>query len=406
DDSLHRAALDLLMQTQAWRRIEWKEVMSGKMAPIKYFIETGISVQGTAKDSKTLLPPDKDAKINLVLKGDDSTSVIVEAPVLSKGVFAVNELDFRKKATLYYKGANMNTTRGLEIQIKPNYVDTVKWQYNKNIPKAEPLEANADAAAKSNLLKAYYDNRFGLDNGTTLGNVTVVTKTKTREQKLTDEYASDWYKNSDFTLIPDSLSGFSSVWQWLQGQVPGLNISGDVFNPKVNFSRFSGGISDPSMLSETVYETLNTVDGEVKSSIAFFINEMPVSIEQVSALSPRDIALLKVNRMPNVISNATAGSMFIYTQKNLAYKNIPGMDKTTLTGYTVAKTYFEPIYATPESKSVMDKRSSLYWNPAVKIKDKQAVIGFYNSDATKKYVVVVEGLDKNGMPIRAEKKVE
>lgn len=90
----------------------------------------------------------------------------------------------------------------------------------------------------------------------------------------------------------------------------------------------------------------------------------------------------------------------------MGYKNIPGMDKAVLSGYSVAKTYYAPVYATPESKSVLDKRSSLYWNPQLKLDNKQANIQFYNSDAVKKYTIVVEGLDKNGLPIRAQKTIE
>jgi hypothetical protein len=402
NDSLHKAALDLLLLTQGWRRFMWKDVQANQLPILNYFIETGISVRGTVTEKISKQSLIKDAKVDFILKGEDSTSIIATTQIQERGQFVLNNLDFRKKASVFYKGSQMNTIQSVDLSIYPNYFDTIRFHKLGyiNLFTRELLAP----AKKTSLL-----NQYSLQPITTTPNlaaVTVYTKIKTPEQKLTDEYVSDWYKNSDFTFIPDSLSGFSSIWQWLQAKVPGLSISGDIFNPTVNFNRYRGGITDPSLLSETVYETLNTVNGEVKSSIAFFINEMPVSIDQVNSLSPKDIALIKVNRTPNLVGNATAGSMFLYTSKSYNWSLAKGMDKATISGYTIAKEYFSPIYETPESKAVIDKRSSLYWNPNVKKSNGKINFYFYNSDFVKKYTIIVEGLSKTGIPIRAEKYVD
>jgi hypothetical protein len=404
NDSAHNAALDLLMQTQGWRRITWTSVLNKKLPPLNYFIETGISVRGIAvpTDYQKILA--NEAKMNMILKGDDSTTIIAEAQLMSGGKFALNNLDFRKKAKIYFQGSKLNTKNpSLDLKILPNYYDSL--QFAKTSKLFFPLIDTSGSNLKTKLIATYYDNRFGESQGLTLGNVTVNTRSKSKEQRLTEEYATGWYQNSDFTFAIDSLTGFSSIWQYLQGMVPGLNVSGDMFNPTVNFSRFEGGITDPALLSESIYESLNTVNGEVKSRIAFFINEMPVSIDNVNSISPRDIALVKVNRTPNVMTNATAGSMFIYTRKGFN-PNGRTMDNQSILGYSVAKEYFSPIYESVDSKIQIDKRSSLYWNPSLKITNKQTLFNFYNSDRAKKIKIVVEGFDKNGIPVYAEKIIE
>jgi len=402
NDSLHKAAFDLLLLTQGWRRFTWRDIQANELPKLSYFIETGISVRGTVKEETTRQNIIKDAKVDFILKGDDSTSIIAAAQIQEKGQFILNDLNFRKRASIFYKGSMMNSLGALSLSIYPNYIDTLRFHKSGsvNIETTEELQPEK----KAMLLNQYFNQPSV--SGTNLKEVTVYTKIKTPEQRLTDEYVSDWYKNSDFTLIPDSLSGFSSIWQWLQVRVPGLSVGGDIFNPTVNFNRYQGGITDPSLLMETVYETLNTINGEVKSSIAFFLNEMPVSIDQINSLSPKDVALVKVNRTPSVVGNATAGSMFIYTTKAYTNNNFKAMNKTIISGYSVSKEYFSPVYETTESKNIIDKRSSLYWNPNPILNKGKTSFIFYNSDSVKKYKIVVEGLSKAGIPIYADLIVE
>ena len=342
-DSAHNAALDLLMQTQGWRRFLTSDVLANKQPTLNYFIETGISIRGSIPENLAKSGLQNEAQISLIVKGEDSTTIVIQTPVLKGGNFVVNNLDFRKSGKLYVQGKKLNVIKNdLLVDLLPNYIDSLKFTKSS---KASIF--NSSNLSNTQLIKNYSaPNQFNSAN-LTLGNVTVKSKIKTREQKLTDEYVSDWYKNSDFSFAIDSTNGYASIWQYLQGQVPGLNISGDMFNPTVNFSRYSGGISDASLLSETIYESLNTVNGEIKSSIAFFLNEMPVSIDNISNISPKDIALIKVNRNVNAVSNATAGSMFIYTRKGYV-ENGKGFSKQDIRGYNYAKEYFNPVYETEQ----------------------------------------------------------
>lgn len=402
NDSLHRAALDMLLLTQGWRRFMWKDVQANELPKLNYFIETGISVRGSVIQEASGPKSVKDARVDFIIKGDDSTSIVAGADIQDRGQFILNDLFFRKRASVFYKGSMMNTLNPLQVSIHPNYIDTLKTHKRGWVDISMPAELEPEK--RTSLMGQYFNGP--IVTGSNLKEVTVYTKMKTPEQKLTDEYVSDWYKTSDFTLIPDSLSGFSSIWQWLQGRIPGLTISGDMFNPTVNFTRYQGGITDPSLLMESVYETLNTINGEVKSRIAFFLNEMPVSIDQINSLSPKDIALVKVNRTPNLVGNATAGSMFLYTTRTFSNNNFKKMNKTTISGYSVSKEYFSPVYETPESRNITDKRSSLYWNPNPIIINGKSDFIFYNSDTATKYKIVVEGLTKGGIPIYADLLVE
>jgi hypothetical protein len=73
-------------------------------------------------------------------------------------------------------------------------------------------------------------------------------------------------------------------------------------------------------------------------------------------------------------------------------------------GYHRPLEFYSPVYGTGFDDLVIDERSSLYWNPAVKTNaDGKAVIRFYNSGKASTFYVVAEGLSPDGSPGRAER---
>jgi len=400
-DSSTVTALDLLMLTQGWRRFDWNNILQKKLPDVNYFIETGISVSGIVKAEKRKYSFVNDGKIDLIIKTEDSTTVYATAELGADGKYFFNNLDFRKSAKLFTQGVENNKkTSSAFTEMYPSYIDAL----NKALFEKTGIK-NYDTTSKLptaivKLMDAYYDADT-MRRGNILGNVTVRTKTKSLEQKVTDEYAAEQYRNSEYTYVLDSLTGFASVWQFVQGQVPGLVVSGDLFtNPIVNFNRYSGSTTDPANVSQTMWEEMNNGS----SSIAFYLNEIPVPMQAITDLSPKDIALIKVNRMGSAVTNAPAGSMFVYTRKS--YNSNKGFQKATITGYNTATQYYHPLYNTETSKVRPDKRSSIYWNEKVKFANKQATISFYNNDIATKLKIIIEGLDKNGYPIYLEKIIE
>lgn len=66
-------------------------------------------------------------------------------------------------------------------------------------------------------------------------------------------------------------------------------------------------------------------------------------------------------------------------------------------GYVQERRFYEPKYETPESKNTNDYRTTIYWNPDVRIDQNGEVeLEFFNADGNGKYKVVVEGSDLSG----------
>jgi hypothetical protein len=56
---------------------------------------------------------------------------------------------------------------------------------------------------------------------------------------------------------------------------------------------------------------------------------------------------------------------------------------------------------------VEDNRTTLYWNPVISVSgEKEFTIRFYNSDAAKKFHVVLEGFTADGKLVRFDKIIE
>ena len=68
-------------------------------------------------------------------------------------------------------------------------------------------------------------------------------------------------------------------------------------------------------------------------------------------------------------------------------------------GYQTPAEFYAPAYATEKARRSMvpDYRTTLYWNPTVKLDDTgQATVEFYTSDAPADYDITIEGHHADG----------
>jgi hypothetical protein len=343
-------------------------------------------------DGKSAL---KSGRINLIIKGEDSTTIMSQASTNQASAFIVDNIDYKKEATIYYQGTNTNKTEGLvAVNFNPSFFDTLK----KAAPGFNQKLFSTDTAAASAYLNELLAKKLRLDSASSKTLEEVVVKSK--KQSVTDSlnllYASDFFFDSDQTLALNENINYFDVWQFLQGNVPGIRINKTDTGTQVNFSRYEG----LDFFSE------NTVN----SGVQFFLNEVAVSVDVIDFLSPTDIGLIKIYKGTTAIAlGANRGAIAIYTVKGRSFNDWrkKGFDFFKKSGYSLSKEFFVMDYSklNPES-SFSDIRTTLYWNPEIKIKDGKATIDFYNDDVCKKFKVVIEGIDANGKLLHAEKEME
>jgi hypothetical protein len=394
--------LDLLLMTQGWRRFEWKKILAREYPALKYPVESGIWLTGKVTKSDRSEPV-KDGKVSFIIKGEDSTTILADADLTDKGEFLVNDLFFKKKATVAYQGTNNKKEKLIvDVHMLPGYIDTLKRSSRKPFVDLDTSDSEA--------LARYVRNSMKLDTTGKgyLGNVTVRSKKLSREDSLNNEYTTGAFTMGK-AVDPSAFTHYTSPWQILQVSVPGIRVEGNPFDPMVFFTRFQGlnAMSDNTSSSVSLGESSS---GETfgllleENGIAYFLNEINVSKDVINSLSVDDIALIKVLKAEGAALGASMGAIAFYTKKgvpvrsNVYEKSFAKIDKE---GYAVVRQFYVPDVSSKREGT--DSRPTLYWNGNIKPgKDGKYRLQFLNDDISKEFRIVVQGLDKNGKLIYTE----
>jgi hypothetical protein len=217
--------------------------------------------------------------------------------------------------------------------------------------------------------------------------VVIKAKQKSKEEKMNEEYVSGLFTSmDDITFITEDdpfAQSSPSVFNYLQGKVAGLQV--DPSGPTLSWR---GG-------TPTLY-----------------LNEMQTEADFIQSVSMSDVAMIKIFRPPffGGGSGGAGGAIAIYLKKGAAATaNIKGLDFVNIAGYTPIKEFYSPDYSrVNETTDQDDKRTTLYWNPFV-ITDKthrRITLPFYNNDITKKFRIIIEGINEDGKLTRVEKVFE
>ncbi|MFY8091776.1 MAG: hypothetical protein ACOVMI_11010 [Chitinophagaceae bacterium] len=392
--------LDLVMLTNGWRRFEWKDIMDNKQLNLKYPIESNIAIKGKVLklDKQEAI---KEGKVNMIIKGEDSTKTIVQANLTDKGEFIVDSLNIRGGATVYYEGTNAKKEKMIvDVKFYHNHIDTLATQSTGNLQNID----TTDLAYRGNEFDTYLYNRLASIDTLTfggqgyLGNVTVTSKKRSREDSLTAEYVKPIFEISDQTLdLTEAATKYANIWVYLRQFVPGLNVDPFAFGgvTQVSFSRF---------------DAMDAISADGSGTVKFFVNEIEVDAASIDIMNIDDIALVKVYKGALATPlGSSVGAIAIYTKKGRSFKAAyeKTFEKKEILGFSSLREYFAPKYNSPATSTTIDKRITLFWKPVATSTTKNYFnYGFSNNDFNKGYTIIVQGIDKNGQLIYSEKKVE
>jgi len=372
--------LDLVMLTNGWRRFAWKEIFNDYNKPTHFLRDTGYMNLLGKVEHITDAKIKKASLMNLILLSKDSSKTMLFLPLEPNGSFTQNNLIFFDTTKVFYK------LNGTGLSIRSNVV------IETNLLKADPKRilytthvlVDTTGYARMSYLANEQKKAELLKLQTTLKEVIVHSKVKTRVQELNEQYTSGLFANGDgysFDMT-DEISG-QGVLAFLQGRVPGLTIN----NP------FS-------------IDASATWRG---SSTSFYVNEFQAEADQVNTLSISDIAYVKVFRPPffGGFGGGGGGAIAIYTKKGVdAYKSARGLDFIMVPGYAPIREFYSPNYAEQQVNfNTKDTRNTLLWNPVIRTDNanKKVKIVFYNNDISNSFRVVLEGMDSDGKMLHYSK---
>jgi hypothetical protein len=385
------AHLDLVMLTHGWRRFDWEKIIAHIAPKVQYSAETDyLNLTGKVSGIKKNSPP---ADLNLIMLGKDNSRQFITTPVEKDGSFTY-PIVFYDTAKLFFsfnnnkslpKKAKLEINNGL-LQLAPKHIpisdlDPYVW---KNLPAKQNLDA---LLAQQELLRK-------LMSETTLKEVIVTGKIKSKLELLNEKYTSGYFKGNqarrfytiDLVNIDKPVRELG-VLQFLQNRVAGLIVNcPSILSCSVSWSR--GGNPE------------------------FYLNESLATMDMILALPVIDIALVKAFPPPFMYSSngMRNGAIAIYTKKMEDYKqpDLKGLPNLVLPGYTKFKEFYNPSYESPDANAKStDNRTTLYWNPNLITNQTQQriTVDFFNNDFTKTFKVVLEGINAAGKMTRVERTI-
>ncbi len=363
---------------------------------LQYMVESGITISGTVKQY-TGKPSLKSYEAELIILGEDSTTMFARAMTKEDGKFNVPDALFTKSAKVYFQAHNPTNKKELmDISLQPGYFDELKTVTLKPRVQFPTVALPTSVLGSNDPIKNKLEKIRETDpRYKELQGVVIKTKKLSRTDSLKQEYMSPMFDDGN-TFIMEPEGNYFNIWVFIRGRVPGLKVEGDIINPTVYFGRYAG-------ISNTGGQTEETVDpalvAEGSESIQFFLNEIPVSKDVISSLNLEDVALVTSNREPMPGLGASYGVISIYTKKGTANTNNTYKSMAILkrAGFSVTKNNYYQLEETDIAGKTIYHSFKHFNTP------KTTAIPVLKN---KSYTVTVIGWDKNNKPLFYEKEIK
>ncbi len=374
--------LDLVMLTNGWRHFKWDTVLKARPNVLKYFVESSQMIAGQIDNYH-----DKDnLKIKLMITNADSSKKIVMITPDSTGCFVLKDYNHQGTANLYFEVVNAkNRKLPTKITFFKQDIDTVHFGADtlNNFTETIPV-----------IKKTFLDSVATQQNARFVTHGIVLKTVNIKERKLTPTELvikshvhrlelDDGASTLDLVNTP-TIQGVSII-DYIQGKFPGLQIT-----------------IDPLLGITFKYRGSSSLNSQASPPF-FYVDEARSSLEDVESIPLQDVALIRFAPPPAWFAPGGGGfngAILVYTKiwgDDRGNSSRRSFDQYTFNGYSVTREFPLADYSDIKQKQATDYRTTLYWNHDVDMDgDGNFKIRFYNSDKTKKYRVVVQGMDAEG----------
>jgi len=361
-----RANLDLLMLTQGYRRLDWKQVLNDTSKIIKYMPEQSLEIAGTIKTTGG--KPLPNGKVTLL---DNNTNLFRDTTADINGNFKFINLYLPDSSLVVLKGKKENNSDNVKLRVtQPDYPAFTKDETGTIIFDSKPNPRNVV------LYQEYQKKQKNF----------VANGIKLEEVKITA------YKRKE----PD-LSESQNLNKGSADQV----IMGDDLSPAIYlFDALINKISFIHLHSGKLYSR--------NKSMSLIVDGIIMDSSHINDIAPSDVYSVEVLRTSGAMaiygSTIQPGGALVITLKHggekKASNNVytPGIISVMINGFTSPRTFYTPKY-TPKQPVALNKPllETVFWKPNI-LTDKDGNASFeYNNNATKgEYRIVLEGIDDNG----------
>ncbi|HEX8021057.1 hypothetical protein [Mucilaginibacter sp.] len=377
------ADLDLVMLTHGWRKYNWQLLRKGEGATT--FKETNfLTLDGkiTGVSASSLK---SSTTVNILLTTADSSATLFTLPITKEGTFFKDGIIFFGTGKLHFSVAgNRRDFKIPKIVVRNGLLDQYRlsgfdYEYDNHVSLSK-------SGAKLHLLDSI--KRIRNFSVTPLKEVVIKAKPVENTAKLDRKFTSGLFQGGitqqvDISNDPTT-KNYRSLFQYLQLKIPGIQVT------------------NPTSLSPSV----SWRNAQVK----FFLNNVESSTTDLRSIDMTEFIYMKVyDPSQGGAFGANGGVIAVYTKIGKGTDYVKEKDNrllNTLNGYSIVQEFYSPDYSTAVISDLSrDTRTTLYWNPNL-IMDESSHefdIHFFNNDFSRRFKVVIEGINAEGKLTYEEK---
>ena len=409
DTATHAAEyLDLVMQTNGWRRYNWDKIIANQMPAINFTRDSYLSIYGKATNQNQ--QPVANKPVSLMLQTQDSAKQWYTPTTNKEGLFTQAGLIFYDTAFVYYKPSD--TKNDMYIGMAKDFNGLSAMALSKKnlpgMPAVKEEEATAANTYTQSFITEIKNKNPGFENQGKLMSEVIV-KTNSRKNwkndpmlKMDEKYATGSFRggatSNSFDLLNDATAvNAQDIFNYLSGRIPGM---------KIQFSNMG--------------KTILVPDPEVSGTYIpplIYVDENEQDNEYLRTLSIEDIAYVKYFEHSYgrvAAEQQKIPTLAIYLKKGKDYATAarlkPGsLSKIPVTGYSPIKEFYSPDYSAADANNARaDLRTTLLWKPYIitNKENNKTTISFYNNDISNRLKIVLEGMNEDGKLIHIEKIIE
>jgi hypothetical protein len=386
-DSISSAEkLDLLMMVQGWRSYYWDEILEKAPKDMAGWGDAGVTVEGAVKrlfGSKPIIGGE-------VVLGPYSHFLYEKTKTDSLGRFRFERLYLKDSSNITINAKTQSGGKNVGITLDP----ILEYSANLDtipINKAVGLIGIPQKYYSKIEYKLMAEKEFDPGIGSILLEGVDIFARRINNFTQVEAYKPSAYLADDSYLITKEDYKYGDVHDFLRDKL-GFNVDSWAFC---------------SMTGATYNVIQYMVDGEFIPAVLTPNADKDESYKALS-IAMKDVYQIDVQLSPWPRIPVRALT-YIYTKKldqKEAYSPTAwGRIEKQVNGFQKPHKFYSPKYSLENINSkTPDYRPTLFWSPSVVVEDGKANLEFYTCDNLGSYVVIVEGISKNGKIISGAKR--
>jgi TonB-dependent SusC/RagA subfamily outer membrane receptor len=354
-------SIDALLLTQGWKRYNIPVVLRDSLERPVHYMELGQEISGSVQ---RVLGSKANVNNSVSIFSLNANYAHVTASD-ENGRFYFNGFEFPDSTVYIVQALSKKGNTYVELLVD-----------RETFPEIRPF-AVPDFRPDSLLLRYIEksDRKYIDENGKRIIELETVTITgQTTPPRKQSIYSS----MMNTVVTSDKFERYSDLYQALM-TVGGVMVTGG------RISIRGSSVPPVIIVDEVIWENVDLRDINIRD------------VESIEVMKGAEAAILG--------SRGAGGAIIINTKTgDITPKKGVRFNMKTLKpkGYRRTVEFYSPKYGTEEQMRGVDRRTTIFWKPNVKISEGNAEFDFYTADAISVYSVIIEGVTTEGKIIRKE----